>query len=129
MTISVLLSAVLSGFIAQATPRVAPQAEPASGGAANAVRRPAFPTFSLTGPGITAPSRSRWLPIRFASRGLSTRHEVPSGGRGDSICTMVVIHPPTDLDPGMRLPPQETGAAIRRIEPPCRPADSGEARK
>ena len=38
-------------------------------------------------------------------------------GDSEIVCGMVVIHKTPAVDPGILLPPRETGAAVRRIEP------------
>jgi hypothetical protein len=121
MISTLLLSVALSGLIAQ-TPVAAPLQAGTSTlvAAPNAAKHPVFSHLNLAKPDADKWSPSVWFVTRFSST-----HAVAADRQRDVICSMVVIHPPSDLDPGLLLLPRETGALIRRIEPPCHSSDSG----
>jgi hypothetical protein len=117
---TLLLSVALSGLTGETPVAASPQAGPSTSvDAPNAVKRPVFSHLNLA-----KPDADKWSPsVRFVTR-FSSPHAIAADRQPDVICSMVVIRPPSDLDPGLLLPQRETGAVIRRIEPPCRSSDS-----
>ena len=107
---TVMLATLLAGSLAQAAaPSATPQPRLFRGWGG----KPIVPVFATTNdvtPFTPKPT------VRLAARPAPALH-----GRDDEereiICGTVVVRKPSTMDSKMLLPPRETGAAVRRIEP------------